>query len=59
MLWLHVGVHLHAHVITPYRSADAIRFVAAGELGSGVMFNPVSPDSAATLLGVASRVSAR
>jgi len=50
MLWVHAGEHLHVHVITPYRSADAIRYVAAGELGSGVMFNPVSPESAAMLL---------
>jgi UDPglucose--hexose-1-phosphate uridylyltransferase len=50
MFWIHPGVHLHIHVVTPYRAADAIRFVAAGELGSGVMFNPVAPEIAAQLL---------
>jgi UDPglucose--hexose-1-phosphate uridylyltransferase len=50
MLWVHPGVHLHVHVVTPRRAADTIRFVAAGELGSGVMFNPVAPESAARLL---------
>jgi UDPglucose--hexose-1-phosphate uridylyltransferase len=53
MFWVHPGVHLHIHVVTPYRAADAMRFVAAGELGSGVMFNPVAPESAARLLRVA------
>jgi UDPglucose--hexose-1-phosphate uridylyltransferase len=50
MFWIHPGVHLHIHVVTPYRAADAIRFIAAGELGSGVMFNPVAPEIAAQLL---------
>lgn len=53
MFWIHPGVHLHIHVVTPFRAADAIRFVAAGELGSGVMFNPVAPESAAQLLRAA------
>jgi UDPglucose--hexose-1-phosphate uridylyltransferase len=56
MFWVHPGVHLHIHVVTPYRAADAMRFVAAGELGSGVMFNPVAPESAARLLRVAQLV---
>lgn len=53
MFWIHPGVHLHIHVVTPFRAADALRFVAAGELGSGVMFNPVAPESAARLLRAA------
>jgi len=53
MFWVHPGVHLHFHVVTPYRAEDAIRFVAAGELGSGVMFNPVTPESAGRLLRAA------
>jgi UDPglucose--hexose-1-phosphate uridylyltransferase len=53
MFWVHPGVHLHIHVVTPYRADDAIRFLAAGELGSGVMFNPVTPESAGRLLRAA------
>jgi UDPglucose--hexose-1-phosphate uridylyltransferase len=50
MFWIHPGVHLHVHLVSPARSADAIRYVAAGEVGSGVMFNPVAPESAARML---------
>jgi UDPglucose--hexose-1-phosphate uridylyltransferase len=50
MLWLHGGVHLHVHVVTPLRDAGTMRFVAAGELGSGLMFNPVPPEEAAERL---------
>lgn len=50
MFWIHPGVHLHVHVVSPARSADAVRYVAAGEVGSGVMFNPVAPESAARML---------
>jgi UDPglucose--hexose-1-phosphate uridylyltransferase len=50
MLWLHPGVHLHLHVVTPRRQANSMRFVAAGELGSGVLFNPVPPEDAAARL---------
>jgi UDPglucose--hexose-1-phosphate uridylyltransferase len=50
MLWVHPGVHLHVHVVTTRREADAVRYVAAGELGSGVMFNPVNPEEAALAL---------
>lgn len=53
IFWVHPGVHLHFHVVTPYRAEAAIRFVAAGELGSGVMFNPVTPESAGRLLRAA------
>jgi UDPglucose--hexose-1-phosphate uridylyltransferase len=37
------GAHLHAHVAPLLRSPGTPRFVAAGELGSGVFFNPVAP----------------
>lgn len=50
MLWVHPGVHLHVHVVTTRRNASAVRYVAAGELGSGVMFNPVRPEEAAAAL---------
>ncbi|HET9731393.1 MAG TPA: DUF4931 domain-containing protein [Acidimicrobiales bacterium] len=59
MLWWHQRptdgntwptAHLHAHVAPLYRAPSTPRFVAAGELGSGVYFNPVAPDAAAALL---------
>ena len=61
MLWVHQrptdggqwpGAHLHVEVAPLYRSPSTPRFVAAGELGSGVYFNPVAPaDAAARLRG--------
>jgi len=42
--------HLHAHVAPLLRAPGTPRFVAAGELGSGVFFNPVAPEDAATKL---------
>jgi UDPglucose--hexose-1-phosphate uridylyltransferase len=58
MFWIHQGyaiegcrdLHLHAHWVTPWRDRRLVRFVAAGELGSGVMFNPVDPVRAAAAL---------
>ncbi len=56
MLWVHqrptdgqtwAAAHVHAHVAPLYRAAATPRFVAAGELGSGVYFNPVEPARAA------------
>jgi UDPglucose--hexose-1-phosphate uridylyltransferase len=44
------GAHLHAHVAPLLRSSGTPRFVAAGELGSGVFFNPVAPADAAAAL---------
>lgn len=44
------GAHLHAHVAPLLRSPGTPRFVAAGELGSGVFFNPVAPAHAAAAL---------
>jgi UDPglucose--hexose-1-phosphate uridylyltransferase len=37
-------------IVTPWRAAGVIRHVAAGELGSGVYFNPVAPEDAARAL---------
>ncbi len=59
MLWFHQrptdGRHwpsawLHAHVAPLYRAGGTPRFVAAGELGSDVYFNPIDPDDAAAAL---------
>jgi UDPglucose--hexose-1-phosphate uridylyltransferase len=56
MLWLHQrptdggdwpAAHLHVHVAPLLRSPGTPRFVAAGELGSGMFFNPVVPADAA------------
>ncbi len=44
------GAHLHAHIAPLLRSPGTPRFVAAGELGSGVFFNPVAPTDAAAAL---------
>ena len=56
MLWVHqrptdgrawAASHVHVHVAPLHRAAGTPRFVAAGELGSGVYFNPVDPAHAA------------
>ena len=50
MLWVHGGVHLHVHLAPPLRRADTMRYVAAGEVGSGTLSNPVLPEAAAAAL---------
>jgi len=59
MLWWHQRptdegewplAHLHAHVAPLLRAPGTPRYVAAGELGSGVFFNPVLPEDAAAKL---------
>jgi UDPglucose--hexose-1-phosphate uridylyltransferase len=59
MLWIHQrptdggpwpAAHLHVHVAPVLRGPATPRFVAAGELGSGVFFNPVDPVAAASAL---------
>ena len=59
MLWFHQrptdgsdwsSAHLHAHVAPLLRAPSTQRFVAAGELGSGMYFNPVEPSDAAAAL---------
>jgi UDPglucose--hexose-1-phosphate uridylyltransferase len=59
MLWVHQRpfdgrewprTRLHVEIVTPWRSRGVARYVAAGELGSGVYFNPVPPDAAARAL---------
>jgi UDPglucose--hexose-1-phosphate uridylyltransferase len=41
---------LHIEIVTPWRASGVPRYVAAGELGSGVYFNPVAPEAAAQSL---------
>ena len=60
MLWVHQQpgyplAHLHVHLAPPRRAADALRHLAAGELGSGTLFNPVRPEAAAEALRLAGR----
>lgn len=59
MLWFHQRptdgaewptAWLHAHIAPLYRSPGTPRFVAAGELGSEVFFNPIDPADAAAAL---------
>ena len=55
MLWVHqrpddATAHLHVHLATPWREAETLRYVAAGELGSGTLFNPLLPEVAASQL---------
>jgi UDPglucose--hexose-1-phosphate uridylyltransferase len=59
MFWFHQrptdGGHwpqawLHLEIAAPWRAQDTTRFVAAGELGSGVFINPVRPEDAADAL---------
>jgi UDPglucose--hexose-1-phosphate uridylyltransferase len=55
MLWVHQqpdepGAHLHVHVAPPWRGTSVLRHVAAAELGSGTLFNPVVPEQAAEQL---------
>ena len=59
MLWMHQrpfdggdwpGARLHLEIVSPWRAQRVPRFIAAGELGSGVYFNPVAPEAAAEAL---------
>ncbi len=59
MLWFHQrpfdggdwpNARLHVEIVSPWRAAGVTRYVAAGELGSGVFFNPVPPEIAAQSL---------
>jgi len=62
MLWIHQRptdgddwplAHVHLEVAPLLRSAGVPRFMAAGELGSGVHFNPMLPAEAAAELRAA------
>jgi UDPglucose--hexose-1-phosphate uridylyltransferase len=59
MLWIHQRpfdggdwphAKLHVEIVSPWRAPGVQRYVAAGELGSGVYFNPVAPEDAAQAL---------
>ena len=59
MLWIHQRpfdggdwplARLHVEIVSPWRAPSVPRFVAAGELGSGIYFNPVAPEAAAESL---------
>jgi UDPglucose--hexose-1-phosphate uridylyltransferase len=63
MLWIHQrpfdggdwpGARLHVEIVSSWRAPGVPRFIAAGELGSGVYFNPVAPEDAARGLREAS-----
>ncbi|HSL57456.1 MAG TPA: hypothetical protein VK866_06405 [Acidimicrobiales bacterium] len=56
MMWFHQrptdggawpSARVHLHIAPIWRAAGVPRFIAAGELGSGVHFNPVVPEVAA------------
>jgi UDPglucose--hexose-1-phosphate uridylyltransferase len=62
MLWIHQrpfdggdwpDARLHVEIVSTWRETGVPRYVAAGELGSGVYFNPVRPDIAAENLRAA------
>lgn len=44
------SVPLHIHVMSPWRGAGVLRYVAAAELGSGVYWNPIVPEALAARL---------
>jgi UDPglucose--hexose-1-phosphate uridylyltransferase len=44
------GAWLHLEIVSPWRSQGVPRHVAAGELGGGVLVNPVDPDDVAARL---------
>jgi len=59
MLWIHQrpfdgrdwpDARAHIHIAALFRAAGTQRFIAAGELGSGVLFNPIDPVTAAATL---------
>ena len=61
MLWIHQrpfdgcewpGARLHVEIVCPWRAPRLLRYVAAGELGSGVYFNPVAPEAGAARGGL-------
>jgi len=59
MLWVHQRptdggawptAHVHVEIVGLHRAPGTPRYVAAGELGSGIWFNPVAPVDAARQL---------
>ena len=57
LMWIHQapkrdtgGYHLHVHLTPPERAPGVLRYLAAGETGSGTLSNPVLPEDAAARL---------
>lgn len=59
MLWFHQRpfdggewptAHVHAEIAVPQRAPGVMRYIAGGELGSGLYVNPVVPEDAAAEL---------
>jgi UDPglucose--hexose-1-phosphate uridylyltransferase len=57
LMWFHQAPagdgdewHVHAHVAPPWRAPGVQRYIASGEIGSGTLSNPVSPEAAAQAL---------
>ncbi len=59
MLWVHgrpsdgrdwPEAHLHVEINVPLRAPGVPRYVAGGELGSGLLINPIVPEAAAAEL---------
>jgi UDPglucose--hexose-1-phosphate uridylyltransferase len=59
MMWFHQrpfddgawpGAHVHIEIAVPQRAPGVMRFIAGGELGSGLYVNPVAPETAAAEL---------
>jgi len=59
MMWFHQRpfdggswpfAHVHLEIAPPLRAPGTMRYVAAGELGSGLFVNPVVPEAAAAAL---------
>ena len=66
MLWFHQrpfdggswpSAHVHVEIAVPQRAPGVLRFIAGGELGSGLYVNPVVPESAAAELRAVSMVN--
>jgi UDPglucose--hexose-1-phosphate uridylyltransferase len=60
LMWFHQApahhdgeYHLHGHIAPPRRAPGVLRFVASGELGGGLLANPVLPERAADELRAA------
>jgi UDPglucose--hexose-1-phosphate uridylyltransferase len=60
LMWFHQApahhdgeYHLHAHLAPPLRAPGVLRYVASGELGGGLLANPVVPERAAVELRAA------
>ena len=50
LMWIHQGVHVHVHFAPMHRAPGVLRYVASAEVGSAMLSNPLSPESAAEQL---------